>query len=128
MLSDVVCFYFVDPIEYEIAEVNAILHMAQAGFAGSGGIKKVTHAYGILGFIKFLQGYYMILVTKRKKVGSFGAHLIYSIEDTCMVYLPHESAVSRVPLFQTNSIRADEARLLFFSYYLLFQDIRVYLW
>lgn len=43
------------------------------------------------GFIKFLEGYYIILITKRRKVAVIGHHTIYKIEDTIMVYIPHES-------------------------------------
>lgn len=44
-----------------------------------------------LGFIKFLEGYYIILITKRRKVALIGYHTIYKIEDTTMIYIPHES-------------------------------------
>ena len=32
--------------------------------------------------VKFLQGYYMILITKRRKVGLIGKHYLFKIEDT----------------------------------------------
>lgn len=43
------------------------------------------------GFIKFLEGYYVILITKRTRVAVIGHHAIYKIEDTSMIYIPHES-------------------------------------
>ena len=42
------------------------------------------------GFVRFLEGYYMILITKRRKVALLGAHTIYKIEDTSLVYLPND--------------------------------------
>lgn len=43
------------------------------------------------GFIRFLEGYYIILITKRRKVAVIGHHTIYKIEDTSIIYIPHES-------------------------------------
>lgn len=41
--------------------------------------------------MRFLEGYYIILVTKRRKVGVIGHHTIYKIEDTSMIYIPNDS-------------------------------------
>lgn len=45
----------------------------------SWGHYKLTSAYGILGFVRFLEGYYLILVTKRTRIGIVGMHLLYTI-------------------------------------------------
>ncbi|XP_039305758.1 polyphosphoinositide phosphatase isoform X3 [Solenopsis invicta] len=42
------------------------------------------------GFIRFLEGYYIILVTKRRRVAVIGHHTIYKIEDTSMIYIPND--------------------------------------
>lgn len=42
-------------------------------------------AYGVLGFVKFLEGYYLILVTKRTRCAFIGKHIIYTIKDTAMI-------------------------------------------
>lgn len=44
----------------------------------------------ISGFIRFLEGYYIILVTKRRKVAVIGSHTIYKIEDTTTIYIPSD--------------------------------------
>ena len=44
-------------------------------------------AYGILGFIRFLKGFYLILITQRKRIAKIGMHSIYQIKDTQMVPL-----------------------------------------
>lgn len=44
------------------------------------------------GFIRFLEGYYIILVTKRRKIAVIGSHSIYKIEDTAMIYIPNDSS------------------------------------
>lgn len=56
-------------------------------------------AHGLVGFIQFLQGHYLILITKQKIVGKIGHHYIFSIEDTMLLplfdetYHPHEKAL-----------------------------------
>lgn len=45
-----------------------------------GGLKAICKAYGVLGFIKFLDCYYLTLITKRAKVGSIGENSIYTIK------------------------------------------------
>jgi hypothetical protein len=37
----------------------------------------VKKAYGLMGFIKFLKGYYIVLITERKKIAKIGRHSIY---------------------------------------------------
>jgi len=55
------------------------------------GLTKSVSAFGLVGFVRFLDGYYIILITKRRKVGLIGHHTIYKIEDTSMIYIPSES-------------------------------------
>ena len=38
---------------------------------------KIEKAYGILGFVRFLKGYYLLMITKRAKVAKIGYHTIY---------------------------------------------------
>ncbi|EJK47151.1 hypothetical protein THAOC_34153, partial [Thalassiosira oceanica] len=46
------------------------------------GLKPVCRAYGILGFVRFLDCYYLTLITRRAKVGSIGGNSIYTIKST----------------------------------------------
>ncbi|XP_034187605.1 polyphosphoinositide phosphatase FIG4 isoform X5 [Osmia lignaria lignaria] len=52
---------------------------------------RLVPAFGLLGFVRFLEGYYIILVTKRRKVAVIGHHTIYKIEDTSMIYIPNDN-------------------------------------
>jgi len=63
----------------------------------------VPLAHGILGFVRFLKGFYIVLITQKKKVTTIGQHNIYQVKDTQIV-----------PLFRTvsNSNREDEAKYL----------------
>lgn len=57
-------------------------------------------AYGVLGFIRFMESYYMILVTKRTKCGIIGKHVIHTIKDTVMIRVCEPSVKSTHPLEQ----------------------------
>jgi len=54
------------------------------------GLVRAVSAFGIIGFVRFLEGYYIVLVTKRRKVATIGYHSIYKIEDTACIYIPCE--------------------------------------
>ncbi len=69
------------------------------------GILRTYNAYGIVGFIKFLEGYYMILITKHVPVAVLGYHVIYTIEDINMIYIPYIDK-------QTKDVNMDEQKYL----------------
>ena len=50
--------------------------------SNSGGLKPIVKAYGVVGFIRFLDCYYLTLITRRAKVGSIGDNGIYTIKNT----------------------------------------------
>uniref|UniRef100_A0AAQ4QGD9 SAC domain-containing protein n=1 Tax=Gasterosteus aculeatus aculeatus TaxID=481459 RepID=A0AAQ4QGD9_GASAC len=61
------------------------------GQKGSSGLSRSLSAFGIVGFVRFLEGYYIVLITKRRKMADIGGHSIYKIEDTSMIYIPNDS-------------------------------------
>lgn len=96
-LSD---FVTEDPNVYTQEEIKDVLDMIHDGnrmtrssrggysnqnmrqTSGGGGLKPIVKAYGIVGFIRFLDSYYLTLITKRAKVGSIGGNGIYTIKNT----------------------------------------------
>jgi hypothetical protein len=44
------------------------------------GLKPIVKAYGIVGFIRFLDCYYITLITRRAKVGTIGGNPIFTIK------------------------------------------------
>jgi hypothetical protein len=75
--------------EYSEREIKELLIMLDDGnkyaankFKSQHGLKQVASAFGIIGFLRFLEGYYIVLVTKRKPVASLGGHTLYKIEDS----------------------------------------------
>ncbi|CAG9765575.1 unnamed protein product [Ceutorhynchus assimilis] len=102
-----------DKVEYSAEEIRDLVNMIESGnrktSATISGISRYISAFGIVGFIQFLEGYYVILITKRRKVAVIGHHTLYKIEDTTMIYIPHDSI---------RAVHPDESR-----YVKMFQSI-----
>lgn len=52
---------------------------------------KCLGAYGVLGFVRFLEGYYIVLITKRIRCAAIGMHTIYTVKDTIMIRIADSS-------------------------------------
>ncbi|XP_067274432.1 polyphosphoinositide phosphatase [Pseudorasbora parva] len=82
---------------YSQQEVRELLgrldlgNRTKIGQKGSSGLSRAVSAHGIVGFVRFLEGYYIVLITKRRKMADIGGHSIYKIEDTSMIYIPNDS-------------------------------------
>ncbi|KAJ1298510.1 hypothetical protein BS78_01G459200 [Paspalum vaginatum] len=77
-----------DPTSYTENECQELLHRIHDGNRLTGGLKFVTKCYGIVGFVKFLGPYYMVVITRRRKVGTICGHEIYSIGKSEMIAIP----------------------------------------
>ncbi|XP_077866108.1 polyphosphoinositide phosphatase-like [Saccoglossus kowalevskii] len=106
-----------DRMEYTQHEIKDLLNMINEGNKpklvqrGMSGLSRTVSAFGIVGFVRFLEGYYIILITKRRRIAVIGGHNIYKIEDTSMIYIPNDS------VRQANS---DESR-----YVKIFQNLDI---
>ncbi|EON61094.1 hypothetical protein W97_00305 [Coniosporium apollinis CBS 100218] len=78
---------FEDDILYDRREKTQLLNAIDDGNRGSGGMKLKCVAWGLIGFIRFTEAYYMLLITKRTQVAMIGGHYIYQIEGTELVPL-----------------------------------------
>ncbi|XP_066350658.1 phosphatidylinositol-3-phosphatase SAC1-like [Miscanthus floridulus] len=85
-----------DPVWYSLQEVKSLLQRIDEGNRSTGGLAFVTKAYGIAGCIKFLESYYLILVTKRRQIGCICGHAIYCIDESQMITIPHSSVQTDV--------------------------------
>lgn len=86
-----------DKVEYSQEEIRELVTRIDVGNRtrigqrlSSNGVARIVSAFGIVGFIRFLEGYYIILITKRRLVAVIGHHTIYKIEDTSMIYIPND--------------------------------------
>lgn len=52
-----------------------------------GGIHKISQASGLVGLIKFTQGYYLSVITKCSQVAIIGGHFVYHIDETKLIPL-----------------------------------------
>lgn len=75
-----------------------------------GGIHKIAHAYGLLGFIKFTNDYYLSIITKCSQVAVLGGHFIYHVDETKLIPLKID--------YQRPSKYSDEEKLLSIFKYL----------
>ncbi|KAL6568327.1 suppressor of actin mutation [Orobanche hederae] len=85
-----------DTTTYSEIECYDLLKRIHEGNKCTGGLKFVTTCYGIVGFIKFLGPYYMLLITKRRKIGTICGHAVYSIAKSEMIPIPNSTLHSNM--------------------------------
>lgn len=65
---------------YDKHTIEDMLDMIADGNKTSGGLTKLASAVGVVGFVRFLDCFYITLITQRKQVGTIGSNAIYSIK------------------------------------------------
>ncbi|KZV27550.1 hypothetical protein F511_04601 [Dorcoceras hygrometricum] len=85
-----------DSTTYSEFDCYDLLRRIHEGNLSTGGLKFVTTCYGIVGFIKFLGPYYMLLITKRRRIGTICGHAVYAIEKSEMVPIPNATVQSNM--------------------------------
>ncbi|KAJ6824075.1 phosphoinositide phosphatase SAC2-like [Iris pallida] len=81
-----------DSANYSTSECTDVLMRIDEGNKSTGGLKFVTSCYGIVGFVKFLGSYYMLLITKRRQIGVICGHMVYAVTKSEMIALPNSNA------------------------------------
>nr|CAB3499760.1 unnamed protein product [Digitaria exilis] len=76
-----------DPTCYTAIERDDLLRRIHAGNKVTGGLKRIE-CCGIIGFIKFLGPYYMLLITESRKIGNILGHDIYSVHKSKIITIP----------------------------------------
>lgn len=98
---------FEEDVVYDKRQMNLLLNTIDDGNKATGGLKLKCSTWGLLGFIRFTEAYYMLLITKRAQVAMIGGHYIYQVDGTELIPLTTGST-SR---FQKDR-NPDEARFL----------------
>ncbi|KAK9078391.1 hypothetical protein SSX86_002448 [Deinandra increscens subsp. villosa] len=80
-----------DPTTYTEIECCDLLKRIHDGNKSTGGLRFVCTCYGIVGFIKFLGPYYMLLITKRRKIGVICGHAVYAITKSEILPIPNST-------------------------------------
>ncbi|KAG6513310.1 phosphoinositide phosphatase SAC3-like [Zingiber officinale] len=111
-----------DSTTYSEDECKELLNRIHEGNKSTGGLKFVTNCYGIVGFVKFLGPYYMLLITERREIGAIFGHTIYAVAKSEIITLPNSTVQSNMTvsrdeyryrkLFRTVDLTKD----FFFSY------------
>ncbi|KAI5674152.1 hypothetical protein M9H77_14516 [Catharanthus roseus] len=112
-----------DSTTYSERECSELLRRIHEGNISTGGLKFVTTCYGIVGFIKFLGPYYMLLITKRRQIGAIYGQNVYAISKSEMIPLPNSAVRSNMMIDYRNENRykkllcmVDLTKDFFFSY------------
>ncbi|MBA0627452.1 hypothetical protein Godav_004966, partial [Gossypium davidsonii] len=85
-----------DPTTYSEFECFDLLRRIHDGNRSTGGLNFVTACYGIVGFVKFLGPYYMLLIKKRRKIGAICGHNIYAVTKSEMISISNSPDQSNV--------------------------------
>ncbi|CAN6873616.1 unnamed protein product [Brassica oleracea var. botrytis] len=85
-----------DPVVYSPQEIKSLLQRIAEGNRSTGGLAFVAKVYGIAGCAKFMESYYLVLVTKRRQIGCICGHAIYAIDESQMISVPHATIQSDV--------------------------------
>ncbi|KAK9455425.1 SacI homology domain-containing protein [Dipodascopsis uninucleata] len=110
-----------DDTIYTYTQIIELLEAIQDGNPVGGLIKRLT-LWGVIGFIRFTQCYYMAVITKRSAVALLGGHYIYHIDATELIPLassasyrkPHRN--SREARFLSTFQNLDLSKTFYFSY------------
>ncbi|KAL3528549.1 hypothetical protein ACH5RR_007871 [Cinchona calisaya] len=111
-----------DSVMYTEMECYDLLQRIDDGNRSTGGLKFVTMCYGIVGFVKLLGPYYLLLITKRRKIGIICGHAVYSITKSEMIPIPNSTVQSNMALSKNENrykklLRTvDLTKDFFFSY------------
>ena len=80
-----------DPTPYTADEAATLLSMIRSSNAATGGVLSSLHCRAVLGFVRFLLGYYLYVVTDAAEVARLGAHVVHSVHSTQLIPLTHPS-------------------------------------
>ncbi|XP_011036522.1 PREDICTED: phosphoinositide phosphatase SAC2 [Populus euphratica] len=111
-----------DSTTYSESECFDLRRRIHEGNKSTGGLKFVTICYGIVGFIKLLGPHYMLLITKRRKIGAICGHAVYSITKSEMIPIPNSTVQSNMTNSKNENrykkllCTVDLTRDFFFSY------------
>ena len=76
-----------DETVYSRREVNQLLNTIEHGNRTVGGMRPRGTSWGLLGFIRFTEAYYMLLIKKKHLVATIGGHYVFQVSDTDLIPL-----------------------------------------
>ena len=101
-----------DPFSINLVEEQHVYTTAQvAELVKQCRAKKTCSGVGILGFVRFVQSWYMLVIVARRQVGLIGTHKIWAVDDSTVI------AIGTLSKEDHEMTRVDETRYkrLFFG-------------
>lgn len=83
--------------EFNSDELASKLNELREKARSTGGMKEIGRYFGLIGFVRFTSGYYMVLITRRSVVSLVGGHYLYHCDDTECIPVCHSSVLAAVP-------------------------------
>ncbi|KAL4260624.1 Polyphosphoinositide phosphatase Fig4-like protein [Pleurotus pulmonarius] len=110
-----------DDTEYTGKQMSAMLKMLEDGNRSSGGLGRARVFFGVVGFIRFTSGYYMVIITKRSVVSLLGGHYLYHCEGTDVIPVCPTMKIERERQAEETRLMAifrqvDMSKNFYFSY------------
>ena len=104
-----------DHTTYSSAELDSLVHMLHTGNAASGGILSVRHCQAVIGFVRFMFGYYLYVVTAASEVGRLGAHIVYSVSGVELLQVADSAVWEASSAYKRSRANESKYRALFLS-------------
>lgn len=76
-----------DGVAYDQAGMHSSLHMIAESSKPHGGLARVATGHALLGFVRFVYGYYLHLATQAHVVARISGHDIYTVDEAVLVPL-----------------------------------------
>ncbi|CAN6828810.1 unnamed protein product, partial [Brassica oleracea] len=112
-----------DSTAYTKKECYEILKRIHEGNKATGGLKLVTLCHGIIGFIKFLGPYYMLVITERREICEICGDRVHEVSKSEIISLRNPSVLSNIANSRDENkykkllCMVDLTKDFFFSYY-----------
>eukprot|EP00605_Chrysophyceae_sp_TOSAG23-4_P002808 GSChrysophyteH1.ASY1.ANO1.3092.1 assembled CDS len=105
-----------DPTVYSKSGVQDMLKTLHEGNKNEGGVNKITSAHGLVGFVHFLDCFYMTLITKKQKIGCIRDNFVYTIKETEMLPIKPKEEKADELRYLTLFKFVDMTKDFYFSY------------
>lgn len=86
-----------DSATYTSQDIKQMLDTLREANRGTGGLKEIGRYFGLIGFVRFTAGYYMVLIERRSVVALIGGHYVYHCDQAQVLPVCHSSTLSSAP-------------------------------
>lgn len=109
-----------DPSDFRPIELESTLQMIAVGNQSSGGLKNLGRFQGLIGFVKFLESFYIILIQKKSQIAQLGKYRLFHLDDIKVIRLSAAPAKAEVSMdesrYMQTFLQVDLGKNFYFSY------------